>query len=96
MQLCVQAVLMGCDAGAIQPAQRCIAMSADTAIVAHAENAFNFLGDQSRFSIEHIICKPVAYSITRPSVTALQGSHASAIAPATEQPLGALPTGAKD
>jgi uncharacterized protein len=71
LQLCVQAILMACDAGAIKRGQRCIAMSADTAIVAHSEDAFRFLSDQSRFAIEHIICKPVAYSITRPAVVDL-------------------------
>lgn len=90
MQLCVQAVLMACDAGAIQAGKRCIAMTADTAIVAHAEHAFRFLSNQSRFSVEHILCKPVAYSITRPSVIApTEPGPATAIAAG---PQAVLPT----
>lgn len=89
LQLCVQAILMGCDAGVIPIGDRCIAMSADTAIVAHTESAFRFFSDTSRFSIEHIICKPIAYAITRPSVTALS-SNAGAIDVSPEEP-SALP-----
>lgn len=91
MQLCVQAILMGCDAGAIKTGHRCIAMSADTAIVAHTENAFHFLSDQSRFAVEHIICKPVAYSISHPSVTALRPTREAAIASAIDETRPALP-----
>lgn len=69
LQLCVQAILMGCDAGAVPTGERCIAMSADTAIVAQPENTFRILGSKSRFSVEHIICKPITYSISRPSVS---------------------------
>lgn len=69
LQLCVQALLMACDAGEISAGERSIAMVADTAILAHTENAFRFFADNSRFAVEHIICKPIAYSISRPSVT---------------------------
>jgi hypothetical protein len=92
LQLCVQALLMACDAGAVAAGKRCIAMAADTAVVAHSENAFRFLGDQSRFAIEHVICKPVAYSISRPSVTDLSVVLETAKPLAGEPPKALPPT----
>ena len=65
MNLCVQAVLMACDAGSLNTGQRCIAFSADKAIVARAAHTHSFLAKGSRFTVEHILCKPLRYQITR-------------------------------
>lgn len=67
LELCVQAVLMACDAGQLYEGERCIVMTSDTGLVVRAGNAFRFMRDQSAFSVEHIICKPLHYQITRKS-----------------------------
>jgi hypothetical protein len=64
-ELCVQAVLMATDAGYLTEGERCIVMSADTALVMRAGNAFRFLKPNSRAAIEHILCKPLEYQISR-------------------------------
>jgi hypothetical protein len=68
LSLCVQAVLMACDAGAIMPGSRCISMTSDTAAIFRAEHAHRLLAASSKFAVEHIICKPLRYSVTRPAV----------------------------
>jgi uncharacterized protein len=78
INLCVQAVLMACDAGYIETEQRCIAFSGDTAILARAAHTHSFLSERSRFAVEHILCKPLQYQITR------TGIHASAPKRVTE------------
>lgn len=93
LQLCIQAILVACDAGVVPAGERCIAMSADTAIVAHSENAFRFLNDRSRFAVEHVICKPVAYTISRPSVTDLPPVHKTVTSAIPEHPPAQLPSG---
>jgi hypothetical protein len=96
MQLCVQSVLMACDAGSIVPNERCIAMSADTAILVRGENAFRFLEPESRFAIEHVICKPVRYSITKPQQaieTIEVDANPNSGSVTTGEQLDALPSG---
>lgn len=65
MKLCMQAVVMACDAGQLDAGERCIAMTSDTAVVARAGHSFNFLKRTSNFAIEQFICKPQYYQITR-------------------------------
>ena len=77
MKLCLQAVVMACDAGAVTGGQKCIAMSANTAIDAHTENSFNIINSRLRLAVEHIICEPVAYSISRPSVVEIESLQIS-------------------
>jgi len=69
--LCVQATLMACDAGYLAEGERCIVMSADTALIMRAGNAFRFLKPHSRAAVEHILCKPLVYQITRRVATLL-------------------------
>jgi hypothetical protein len=66
--LCVQAVLMACDGGYLKDGERCIVMTADTALIMRAGNAFRFLKLRSRAAIEHVLCKPLNYQISRPHV----------------------------
>jgi len=68
MQLCVQAVLMASDAGLIRQGDRCISMSADTALVCRGGHSHNFLSTKTTFAVEHIICKPLFYQISRPEL----------------------------
>lgn len=65
MNLCVQAIIMACDAGYLKTSQRCIAFSGDTAIVARAAHTHTFLSEQSRFAVELVLCKALEYQITR-------------------------------
>lgn len=65
LQLCVQAILMACDAGHLNATERCVVMSADTAVIARAGHSNNFFRKSSTLAIEHILCKPQFYQISR-------------------------------
>jgi hypothetical protein len=56
---------MACDAGHVDAGERCIAMSADTAVVARAGHSWNFFLKESTLAIEHFLCKPQYYQISR-------------------------------
>jgi hypothetical protein len=60
MTLCVQAILMACDAGEIEIGEHVVAMSADTAIVARAAPTAQLL---TELIVREIICKPVFLTI---------------------------------
>jgi hypothetical protein len=60
MALCVQAVLMACDAGEIGIGEHVVAMSADTAIIARATPTAQLL---TEFIVREIICKPVFLTV---------------------------------
>lgn len=62
MSLCVQAVLMACDAGVIDLAEHVIALTSDTAILAQAAPTNDML---NHFAVREILCKPAIYSIGR-------------------------------
>jgi len=60
MSLCVQAVLMACDAGALEIGEHVIACTADTAVLARATCTTRLLRD---FIIREILCKPAVFDI---------------------------------
>jgi hypothetical protein len=62
MSLCVQATLMACDAGAVEPGEHVIAMSSDTSILLRAAPTERFLTDMV---VREIICKPLFLGIAR-------------------------------
>lgn len=62
LNLCVQAVLMACDAGAIEPGETVISMSADTAIVARGAPSLLMFHPTTGMQIREIICKPTEYT----------------------------------
>jgi hypothetical protein len=62
MSLCVQAVLMACDAGELVPGDHTIALTSDTAILAQAAPTANMLRG---LAVREILCKPAIYSIGR-------------------------------
>jgi hypothetical protein len=62
---CLQAVLMACDAGAVRSLERVAAMSADTALVAIASHSEAFLSPKLGMLVEHIICRPALYDISK-------------------------------
>jgi hypothetical protein len=62
MSLCVQAVVIACDAGAVARAEHVIALTSDTAILAQATPTTHIL---TELAIREVLCKPVIYSIGR-------------------------------
>jgi hypothetical protein len=63
--LCLQAVMMACDAGLVASGDLVAAMSADTAIVAYAAQTETFLSAKRGLLALHIICKPGVYTISK-------------------------------
>lgn len=72
--ICVQAALLACDAGAIAPGERVVAMSADTSVQLIATHSELFLSATHGLLVEHIICRPSMYTISKPDhvITKLQ------------------------
>lgn len=64
--LCIQAILIACDAGEIDIGERVVALTADTAIVAWASRTETFLSPQSGLLLEHFICRPKTYPLSKP------------------------------
>ena len=62
MSLCVEATVIGCDAGAIGIGEHVIAMTSDTAILVQAAPTSLML---SQLVIREILCKPAILSIGR-------------------------------
>jgi hypothetical protein len=60
MSLCVQAVILACDAGAVGLGEHVIALTSDTAILAQAAPTRRMLRE---LIVREILCKPVIYSI---------------------------------
>lgn len=62
MRLCVQAIALACDAGAVKLGEHVIALTSDTAILASATSTRRMLRE---LNIREILCKPAVYTITR-------------------------------
>jgi len=62
MSLCVQAVMLACDAGAIGLGEHVVAMTADTAILVQAATTRRVLREMV---VREILCKPAILSIGR-------------------------------
>jgi hypothetical protein len=62
MNLCVQAVVMACDAGEVGLGEHVIALSSDTAILAQATSTTRMLEE---LVIREVLCKPVVFSVGR-------------------------------
>jgi hypothetical protein len=62
MNLCVQAIVMACDAGEVGLGEHVIALSSDTAILAQATSTTRMLEE---LVIREILCKPVVFSVGR-------------------------------
>jgi uncharacterized protein len=63
--LCVQSVMVACDAGAIRQGERVAAMTADTAIIALATHTESFLSKYVGLIVEHVICRPSVYDVSK-------------------------------
>jgi hypothetical protein len=62
MSLCVQSVVMACDAGEVARGEHVVALTSDTAILAQAAPTRYML---TEFAVREILCKPAIYSIGR-------------------------------
>jgi len=62
MSLCVQAIVLACDAGAVALGEHVIALTSDTAILAQATCTRMMLSD---LIIREILCKPAVFTIGR-------------------------------
>jgi hypothetical protein len=62
MSLCVQAVVLACDAGTVNLGEHVIAMTSDTAILVQASTTRRMLRE---LIIREILCKPAILSIGR-------------------------------
>lgn len=66
LSLCVQSVLMACDAGFVSVGERVVAISADTAVALHACQSESFLSPQIGLLVDHVICRPRIFHISKP------------------------------
>jgi len=62
MSLCVQAVLMACDAGEIVIGEHVVVMTSDTSLIARAAPTVRLLTD---FIVREIVCKPAFLTIAK-------------------------------
>lgn len=62
MSLCIQAVLMACDAGEVQEGEHVISLTSDTSIIARASATSNLLTD---FVVREILCKPIVLTVSK-------------------------------
>lgn len=63
--LCVQAVLVACDAGEVEMGERVVAATADTAIVVIATRTEAFLSKRLGLLVEEIVCRPAVFDISK-------------------------------
>lgn len=62
MNLCVQAALVACDAGVVEPGEHVIVLTSDTSILVRACPTCHFLRN---FVVREIFCKPAILSISK-------------------------------
>ncbi len=62
MSLCVQAIVVACDAGAVNLGEHVIALTSDTAILARATSTRQML---SKLVIREVLCKPAILTVSR-------------------------------
>lgn len=65
LALCVQAIILACDAGYVNPRSQVVALTADTAIDAFAARTEDFLSETDGLIINHIICRPAKFTISK-------------------------------
>lgn len=65
MTLCVQAVIIACDSGYVEPGEEVISVAADTAIVATASGKWALFSPFEGMEIREILCKPRLLKLTR-------------------------------
>lgn len=86
MSLCIQAVLMACDAGAVEIGEHVVVMTSDTSLLVRAAPTSRLLTD---LVVRQIICKPAFLTVTKAEKLSLtEGTEGPTIelpAPETKQ-----------
>ncbi|AZR72091.1 hypothetical protein BBF96_01000 [Anoxybacter fermentans] len=67
MKLCVEALIVATDSGAVEPGEEAIVMSADTAIIATGSRKEWLFHPVYGMQIKEILCKPINFNITKKS-----------------------------
>lgn len=63
--LCLQSVMVACDAGYVDVGDEVVAITADTAVVAIASRTESFLSSTTGILVPHIVCRPFRYDISK-------------------------------
>jgi hypothetical protein len=71
MSVCVQAVLMACDAGAVEIGEHVVVMTSDTSLIVRAAPTARLLTD---LIVRQIICKPAFLTVAKAEKLALPES----------------------
>lgn len=64
-ELCVQAVVMACDAGRVAQGEEVVAMAADTALLVAAARKVTMFSPFEGLEVREVICKPRVLNVTR-------------------------------
>lgn len=84
---CVQVALMACDAGGVRAGERVAVMSADTSMVVLASQSESFLDPVIGLLVEHIICRPLHYNISKSGHFATSRAATSSLEDKKQLPL---------
>ena len=74
---------MACDAGEVDVGERVAALTADTSIVVLASRTETFLSEKNGLLVEHIICRPAKYNISKHQHVFVENLWSSQIIEAT-------------
>lgn len=83
--LCIQAVLVACDSGAASSGERVVVAAADTAFVATACRTESFLSLIEGLIVEHIVCRPMRYTVSKAHHVSLDAMWAHTVESAPSQ-----------
>ncbi|MGE5507290.1 MAG: hypothetical protein ACM3RP_02200 [Chitinophagales bacterium] len=79
-ELCIQATVMACDAGAVQHGEEIVAMAADTALRVVAARKAVMFSPFEGLEVREIICRPRRLPVTRPRTAGHREAAASSSA----------------
>jgi len=79
--LCVQAVMLACDAGHVEMGDSVIAVTGDVAALITASTTRSFLNKERGISVDEIFCKPRKLTIVRPATTQAKTIDAESVTP---------------
>jgi uncharacterized protein len=91
MSLCVQAVLLACDSGAVMLGEHVIALTSDTAILAQAASTSRMFGE---LVIREVLCKPAILTISKKEIADRVPVQSELDAPGEQPKLGPAPVDA--
>lgn len=97
--LCVQSVLIACDAGYVDVGETVVAVTADTSVSVIATRTESFLSPVNGLIVEDIIARPAIYNISKPQhrrwfsppAQIVANSIPPQVSPAESHPVRVLP-----